>query len=247
MESNASGQVSRSKAKILTFLKFSGIFNSLHEGGKIMKDKQDMLWVFDMDGTLYSGVDHVWGEIEKEMVRYLHGLGHPVRFDRTEQDLLRVKWQTRQTTIAYIHEFRLDFEEVIEETHLPILGNLVVELRAGAQSIQHLPGKKIVLTNSPESFAHALLKKLGIHHFFDAILGLRTDVFHAKPNALSYQRIAEGHRVVMVEDWEENLVVPHQLGWATVWFPEEDQSHRPFFPEHVHKHITSLEELQAFV
>jgi len=38
----------------LTFLKFSGIFNSLHEGGKIMKDKQDTLWVLDMDGTLYS-------------------------------------------------------------------------------------------------------------------------------------------------------------------------------------------------
>lgn len=211
-------------------------------------EPHDILWVFDMDGTLYSGVDHVWEKTVKELQRYFKNiLGLPVDMSEEEQNRLREKWQTHQTTIAYILEFNLNFDEVIEATHLPILEHLVVHLRTGIESIQSLPGKKIVLTNSPETFAHALLKKLKIHHYFDAILGLRHDVHHAKPNALSYQRIGMGYRVIMIEDWEQNLIIPHKLGWSTAWFPEQDQSHRPLLPEHVHKHITSLEELQAFI
>lgn len=213
-----------------------------------MKDARDLIWVFDMDGTLYSGVDRVWEEITKEMLRYFRDvLGLPVDMTQTEQDRLREKWQTHQTTIAYLNEFQLNFDDVVAKTHIPILASLEIQVRAGAELIPYLPGKKIVLTNSPEAFAHALLKKLGMHHYFDEILGLRHDLHHAKPNPLSYERIQSGTHVVMVEDWENNLVVPHQLGWKTAWFPEQDQSHRPFFPDHVHKHITSLVELQGFI
>ncbi len=206
------------------------------------------LWIFDMDGTLYTGVDRVWEEIVKLLQGYLRDhLGLSVEVSSEEQRALRKKWHTHQTTIAYIREFDLDFDELIEATHLPILESLVVELRHGIEVIQHLPGKKVILTNSPESFAHALLKKLDIHHLFDEVHGLRADMLHAKPHAESYQRFAHHAHVIMIEDYDANLCVPHQLGWKTAWFPEIDQSHLPAFPAHVHKHITSLAELQHFI
>lgn len=212
-------------------------------------DHQKHVWVFDMDGTLYSGIDRVWEKISKEMLKYFRDvLGLPVNMSLPEQEQLREKWQTQQTTIAYLNEYRLDFDDVVEKTHIPILASLEIEVRAGTECIPHLPGKKIVLTNSPEAFAHALLKKLGIHHYFDEILGLRHDMHHAKPNPLSYGRIQTSARVIIVEDWEHNLVIPHERGWKTAWFPEQDQSHqKPFFPIHVHKHITSLVELRGFI
>lgn len=206
------------------------------------------VWVFDMDGTLYSPVERVWDATVKGMLEHFRDdLGLPVDLSQEEQDRLRKKWNTRQTTVAYLNEFKLDFDQIIATTHLPILDSIAIKVRAGAESIQHLPGKKIVLTNSPESFAHALLKKLGIHHFFDEVLGLRHDLCLAKPNPDSYKRVTEGEQTIMIEDWEENLLVPRNMGWKTIWFPEQDQSHRPMMPAHVHMHITSLAELQQLV
>ncbi|MCX6714909.1 MAG: HAD hydrolase-like protein [Candidatus Uhrbacteria bacterium] len=213
-----------------------------------MRRNEELVWVFDMDGTLYSNVELMWHETLKEMLKYFRDELHlPVDLSLAEQDRLRDKWNTRQTTVAYFNEFNLDFDKIVEATHLPILDMLMMEGRTGLHSIADLPGRKIVLTNSPEAFAHALLKKLGIHQYFDEVLGIRGDLQHAKPNPLSYARVVTGQRTIMVEDWEENLRLPHINGWTTVWFPESDKPRPTTFPTHVHHEIQSLAELANLV
>lgn len=213
------------------------------------RNTKEALWVFDMDGTLHASNEEMWDEIVRNMLHYTRDkLGLPVTFEQAEQDHLRDKWQTRQTTMAYMREYNLDYDTFIEVTHMPVVEAIPFHLRRGIETIHHLPGEKIVLTNSPERFAHALLAKMGIRHLFNHVIGLSKDKRMAKPHPTSYQRVrANGRRTIMIEDWHENLVFPHQQGWTTVWFPERDQSHRPIMPEHVHTHITSLEQLHALM
>jgi len=205
-----------------------------------------MEFVFDLDGTLYSRLDHVWEKISEQLhVYFVKTLQLPVTWSPEEQIHLKAKWHTQQTVVAYMNEFGLEFDVLVEATHLPVVDLLNIEARPGLERIAELPGKKWILTNSPESFAQAILTRLQIEKVFEGIYGIRSDITCAKPAQDSYLRIpvSSGAQIIMVEDCADNLIIPHQFGWKTVWIPE---AHHPFpteQPEHVHHIITSLEEL----
>lgn len=202
-----------------------------------------MDWVFDMDGTLYSLVDEVWRQKVQEFVKYFAVRGISADWSEEEQSRLKQKWRTKQTLVAYIDEFNIDFDDIVRETHLPIVDDLPIRPRDGLELITSLPGRKWVLTNSPEPFAHAILNKLGINHVFNGVFGLRHNMRVSKPDSRSYLRVPVGSRVIMIDDWQENLVVPFKLGWKTIWFPEQDKPDQKLLPNHVHSKICSLEDL----
>lgn len=200
-------------------------------------------WIFDLDGTLYTPLEHVWEITLLHMRRYfIETLGLPITLNLEEQENFKAKWKTTQTTVAYCNEFQLDFDALVSATHLPILNHIVVTPRLGAETIQHLPGKKWVLTNSPELFAHAMLRHINLD-IFDGVFGIRHDQQCAKPNPKSFQRVLVGPNVVMIDDWHENLIVPFELGWTTVWFPEPNQPRPRIIPAYVHHEIQSIAEL----
>ena len=73
-----------------------------------------MNWVFDLDGTLYTPLDHVWDEMVYEMRTYFVDTLHlPVDWSPEEQNRLKSKWQTKQIIIAYLDEFDLDFNALV--------------------------------------------------------------------------------------------------------------------------------------
>lgn len=207
-----------------------------------------MDWVFDMDGTLYSGVDRMWDELVHELRTYfVQTKNLPVDWTVEEQDRLKKKWRTRQTLVAYLNEFNLSFDDIVEATHLPVLDRLHFTLRPGVECIRSLPGRKWILTNSPEAFAYALLRKLSLLQVFDGVYGIRHDFRVAKPDQESFMRIPVNGQTIVIDDWHENLMVPSALGWTTVWFPEPNIP-RPHAPlPYVEHEIHSLTELMAFV
>ncbi len=210
-----------------------------------MVDRLDktITWVFDLDGTFYSGLAQFWILLVAEMRRHCEEtLKLPCTWSLEEQKRLEKKWRTTQTVIAYAREFNLDFDAFVKATQIPVLNQLTLHRRKGLQSIAHLPGKKFVLTNAPESVAYRTLEKLNLEDIFDQVYGISNDVQIAKPERAAYERIqASGRRICMVDDWHENLVIPDELGWKTVWFPEPGTPiyHIP----HVHHLISSLDEL----
>jgi putative hydrolase of the HAD superfamily len=207
-------------------------------------------WIFDLDGTLYTPIGALWNRLVEELkIYFIQTLRLPVTWEIDEQERLRVKWHTKQTIIAYLHEFQLDFDEIVNATHLPILHELSIEARPGIEVIRTLPGKKWLLTNSPESFAHAILRKLDLEHVFDGVYAIRDDCRVAKPDPESYRRIpVTCEKPIMIEDWHTNLRTPHKLGWTTVWFPEPDMEHPSTHDlTHVHMRIDSLLELRTLI
>lgn len=205
-------------------------------------------WIFDMDGTLYSPIDAVWDILIAEMKRhFIENLGLNVTWSLEEQNQLKTKWNTKQTTVAYLHEFDLDFEEIIQVTHLSVVDELPVQTRLGTEIIQSLPGNKWVLTNSPEKFAYAMLRKLQLDHLFTGVFGIRDDFRHAKPEHRSFTRVPISSRVVIIDDWHKNLIVPHKLGWTTVLFPEINHPGPIELPSYVNLKITSLSQLTSLL
>lgn len=203
-----------------------------------------MDWIFDLDGTLYSPISVLWEFLEKELRHYfIETLKLPVNWSPDEQNALRLKWKSKQTVVAYAKEFGLDFDEVVRATHFSILDTVPIERRPGIDTIRDLPGKKWILTNSPEAFARATLEKLQLDDVFDGVFGIRSDLLYSKPDRESYARINVGSRVCMIDDWHENLVVPKEQGWKTIWFPEIGVDRPILCPSYVDKEITSLVEL----
>ena len=95
-----------------------------------------------------------------------------------------------------------------------------------ARVLKRLPGRKILLTNAPASYAHHVLRHLGLHRHFADHLPIESMVVHRqlrpKPSRLLLRRLLarEGisaRRCVLVEDTLENLRPARRLGMRTVW------------------------------
>ena len=110
------------------------------------------------------------------------------------------------------------------------------------QKLKQLQGPKFILTNASRVHAYASIQALQIQPFFigqlDADSGIRL-----KPSVNAYvnmQKIINNQlpekntKIVFFDDRLENLVVPFQMGWITVWIkPYHVNSQKPHYAHYV--------------
>jgi putative hydrolase of the HAD superfamily len=85
-----------------------------------------------------------------------------------------------------------------------------------------LPGRKVVFSNAPQHYAHAVLKLLRVDDLFDDVMAVEHTRYRPKPDNFGFMRLMKRHCVkaaqcVMVEDSLENLSAAKRLGMRTVW------------------------------
>jgi putative hydrolase of the HAD superfamily len=95
--------------------------------------------------------------------------------------------------------------------------------------LNKLPGRKIVFSNAPQYYAHAVLKLLRVDGLFDDVMAVEHTRFRPKPDVFGFMRLLKRHRVkaaqcVMVEDSPENLYAAKRLGMRTVWVSASNKS-----------------------
>jgi len=108
--------------------------------------------------------------------------------------------------LAYVHQI----------DHSPLQPN-----PAMGAAIARLPGRKLILTNGSTDHAAKVLQRLGLAAHFEAVFDIIAAELEPKPAPQTYRRFLARHGVdprksAMFEDLARNLVVPHQLGMATV-------------------------------
>jgi putative hydrolase of the HAD superfamily len=126
-------------------------------------------------------------------------------------------------------------------------------------AIEALPGRKFILTNGDVGHARAVLKRLGApDELFEGIFDIRAMSYRPKPLPEAYDAFFAAHgievkRSAMFDDLEKNLLVPHEVGMATVQvIATEDFAHEQVDAweleqtggPHVH-HVTA--DLTAFL
>lgn len=176
---------------------------------------------FDLDDTLYSNTNGLWGAIRERMNQFItERLGLPL------EEVARLRshyFETYGTTLRGLQtHHNVDAYEFLAYVHdLPLGAYLEAdpELRALLLS---LPQPKWILTNADANHARRVLGILGVTDCFTGILDIHALNYHCKPQVEAYQQamtlVGEGdpRRCVLFDDSPRNLAPALELGFTTI-------------------------------
>jgi putative hydrolase of the HAD superfamily len=200
-------------------------------------------WIFDLDNTLHNATPHIFPHISRSMTAYLQ---EHLQLDAGDAAALRVKYWHRYgaTLLGLMRHHGTDPDHFLWQTHqFPELARMVVAERAALATVRRLPGRKILFSNSPAHYAHAVLDVLGLAPLFDRVYAIEHVRYQPKPLPAGFRLLVAQERLlprrtVMVDDSLPNLRAAHLLGMRTVWVSRE-----PRTPDYVSVRVTSVRQL----
>lgn len=177
-------------------------------------------WVFDLDNTLYPRECNLFAQIDSLITQYMMGVTN-LEFVEA-RTLQKAYYRDFGTTLnGLMHKHEVDPDHFLTTVHkidyspVPANAALIAAIRA-------LPGRKFILTNGDVGHANAVLGRLGqADGLFEDVFDIRAMSFKPKPLPEAYGTFFDKHgidpsRAAMFDDLEKNLVVPHEVGMATV-------------------------------
>lgn len=179
-------------------------------------------WIFDLDNTLHNATPHIFPHINRSMTAYLQ---QHLQLDEDAASALRMHyWQRYGATLTgLMRHHGTKPEHFLWHTHqFPDLERMVLREPRLRHVLKALPGKKVVFSNAPQHYAHAVLKLLRVADLFDDVVAVEQTRFRPKPDSFGFLRLMKKHGVkaaqcIMVEDSLENLRAAKRLGMRTVW------------------------------
>jgi putative hydrolase of the HAD superfamily len=193
--------------------------------------RRSLVWLFDLDNTLHHASHAIFPAIAKNMTEFIVKMldqGHDAAaYERA--NLLR---------LAYLHRFGATLKGVVDhhgvkaEVFLEYahqfenLANMIRSERGLLRALSRLPGEKILFTNAPHQYSHAMMHHLGLRRYFSDHIAIEAMQVHQqaqpKPSKRFLQKFLaqRGLRAsdcVLVEDSLVNLRAAKQLGMRTVW------------------------------
>ncbi|HQU87125.1 pyrimidine 5'-nucleotidase [Denitromonas sp.] len=180
------------------------------------------VWLFDLDDTLHHASAHIFPHINRSMTDYI--MQH-LAVDEGHANALRTDYWVRYgaTLLGLMRHHGTDPAHFLRETHrFERLRNMVVFDRALRHSLKRLPGRKIVFSNGPSAYAHAVLDIMGLHRSIDSVFAIEQMRLHPKPGSRAFRRLMverklQASRCILVEDSLANLRAAKRLGMRTVW------------------------------
>ena len=182
------------------------------------------VWLFDLDNTLHDASHAIFSHIDKTMnLAVCQTLG----VDAAEADALRRKYWQRYgaTAIGLARHHGVNIHNFLQRSHDFDVAPLVRAERGLPAALRSLPGRKVLLTNAPLHYAQAVLRHLGLLHYFDSLWGIEEMRLHGEfrpkpsPSLLRHVLAREGvpaARAVLVEDTLDNLRSARLVGLRTV-------------------------------
>jgi putative hydrolase of the HAD superfamily len=194
----------------------------------VASQKKPVLWLVDLDNTLYDASWRVMGEINVRMTRYISEfLGIPIE----QASRLRERYWHRYgaTLLGLIAHHGVNAQEFLKATHpnheLPAF---VRPIRGERARLLKLAGERWLLTNAPYEYAEHVLRLIGLRHCFTRIVTIDDMVVCGrlcpKPSVHLMRRLLrlsgrKASGVVLIDDHDENLKSAHRVGLRTarIW------------------------------
>ena len=179
-------------------------------------------WIFDLDNTLHNATPHIFPHINRSMTAYLQQY---LQLDEAAANELRAHYWRRYgaTLSGLMRHHGTCPEHFLWHTHqFPDLPGMVLREPRLRHALKNLPGKKVIFSNAPQNYVHAVLKLLRVENLFDDVMAVEQTRYRPKPDRSGFMCLLRRHRVaaaqcVMVEDSLENLQTAKYLGMRTVW------------------------------
>jgi putative hydrolase of the HAD superfamily len=180
------------------------------------------LWIFDLDNTLHDASPHIFPHINRSMTAYLQE--HLALSEADANALRQDYWHKYGATLSgLMRHHGTDPDHFLHQTHqFPELEKMVLRTPRLRHVLRALPGKKVVFSNAPGHYAHAVLKLLKVDDLFDDVVAVEHTRYRPKPDFAGFRYVMRKHRVsatqcVMIEDSLDNLRAAKRLGMQTVW------------------------------
>lgn len=186
------------------------------------------LWLLDLDNTLYDASWRVMGEINRRMTRYV---ADTLNLSLESASQLREHYWHRYgaTLLGLIRHHGIDPHDFLSRTH-PVadLPEFVRRIRGERHRLLSLRGERWLFTNAPRAYADHVLVLTGLRHLFARIISIEDmracGRLCPKPSTLLMRQVLcrakrAPHRVVLVDDHNENLQAAHRLKIKTarIW------------------------------
>ncbi|MDV3253218.1 pyrimidine 5'-nucleotidase [Devosia sp. BK] len=176
-------------------------------------------WVFDLDNTLYPRECNLFAQIDVLITRYVMDV---TRLDfEAARSLQKSYYRDFGTTLnGLMHGHKVDPEHFLNTVHAIDYSPVTAHPEL-INAIRALPGRKFILTNGDTNHARSVLGRLGGPDLFEDVHDIRAMTFVPKPHKQAYDGFLGRYgidptKAVMFDDLEKNLVVPHEIGMATV-------------------------------
>lgn len=189
------------------------------------RTRGEPVWLFDLDHTLHDAGPAFRG-INAAMTAFIE---RELAVDRAEADRLRGQYWARYgaTMLGLIRHHGVRAPHFLHDTHR--LPGLESQLRAHPHdlaALARLPGRRYVLTNSPQAYAERVLGALGMRRLFDGVIAIEQmrmfGHWRPKPDARMFRALCVKLRVppsrcVLVEDTLVHQKSARAVGLHTVW------------------------------
>ena len=176
-------------------------------------------WIFDLDNTLYPASVNLFSQINVKMSDYIMTL---LDVDKLTADKMRAAyWEKYGTSLAgLMQNHQIDPEDFLNVVHDIDFSVLSEDLNL-SNSLNKLPGRKLVYTNGTVPYAREVLKYRGLTDVFDEIYGIEDAAYVPKPFPEAFELVFSKANIIhrksaMFEDEVRNLEVPFKLGLKTI-------------------------------
>lgn len=190
-----------------------------------------LLWFFDLDNTLHNASHAIFPAINANMNAYIGQiLGDGVTpADPETVNAARLMYWKRYgaTLLGMVKHHAVREEDFLREAHrFDDLGSMIRAERGLLRLLRRLPGRKILLTNSPHRYSHQVMRHLGLHRHFDQHIAIESMRVHGKlrpkPSGQLLRKLltrehTSARRCILVEDSPASLKAAKTLGLRTVW------------------------------
>jgi putative hydrolase of the HAD superfamily len=223
------------------------------------------VWLFDLDNTLHDASHAAFAMLDASMNAFI---ARELQVGDEEADRLRRHYWQRYgaTLLGLMRHHGVRGPYFLQDTHrLPGLEAGVRGHKHDLVALRRLPGRKVLLTNAPLSYARRVLRVLGVQHVFDELLSIEAmrmfGQWRPKPDTRMLKAVAVHLRVhpsrcVLVEDTLQHQKAARRVGMRTVWMQRwlKRNKHGPEVgvylrrrPAYVCARITALQQLQQDV
>lgn len=194
---------------------------SIAQQHNLSSQRRRRVWIFDLDDTLHDASAQIFPQLNRAMTEYIMDklkLEEPEAF-RLRQHYWRIYGATLK---GLMRHHGADPYHFLDKTHeLLELPQMVVKTKRLRHFLQRLPGRKVIFTNAPMSYAVRVLDLLGIDDLFEVVFSVESTRFHPKPGIRGFRHVlsrihAKPGDCVMVEDNLAALRTAKRMGMKTV-------------------------------
>lgn len=177
-----------------------------------------MIWLFDLDNTLYPYSSGMYQHINLLMNQYLK---FKLNISLNEVDQVRKNYiqEYGTTLLGMMKHYNTEPEEFLNAVHSFEVTLFLKKEKLLREFLATLTGAKYIFTNSPLFYAKKVLSVLGILDLFSSIFSIEFVHYYGKPNPSSYKKVLDhlslNDTIAFVDDEKSNIETARDFGWKT--------------------------------